>query len=74
MTRSTLASRIKERRKALGITQTSLAESVGMRQQSIQYLESGRATRTSFILELAKVLQCEPDWLLKGENPEQQKA
>jgi transcriptional regulator with XRE-family HTH domain len=41
MTSSTLASRIKERRKALGITQTSLAESVGMRQQSIQYLESG---------------------------------
>lgn len=32
MTSSTLASRIKERRKALGITQTSLAESVGMRQ------------------------------------------
>ncbi|ECW0140336.1 MULTISPECIES: helix-turn-helix transcriptional regulator [Enterobacteriaceae] len=74
MTSSTLASRIKERRKALGITQTSLAESVGMRQQSIQYLESGRATRTSFILELAKVLKCDPDWLLNGENLEQQKA
>lgn len=70
----TLASRIKERRKALGITQTSLAESVGMCQQSIQYLESRRATRTSFILELAKVLKCEPVWLLHGETPEQQKA
>ena len=69
MTSSTLASRIKERRKALGITQ-----SVGMRQQSIQYLESGRATRTSFILELAKVLKCDPDWLLNGENLEHQKA
>lgn len=74
MTSSTLASRIKERRKALGITQTSLAECVGMRQQSIQYLESGRATRTSFILELAKVLKCDPDWLLNGENLEHQKA
>lgn len=40
MTCSTLASRIKERRKALGITQASLAESVGVRQQSIQYLET----------------------------------
>ncbi|EIP6915065.1 helix-turn-helix domain-containing protein [Escherichia coli] len=74
MTSSTLASRIKERRKALGITQTSLAESVGMCQQSVQYLESGRATRTGFILELAKVLKCDPDWLLNGENSEQQKV
>ncbi|WP_077633112.1 helix-turn-helix domain-containing protein [Escherichia coli] len=55
-------------------TQTSLAESVGMRQQSVQYLESGRATRTGFILELAKVLKCDPDWLLNGENSEQQKV
>lgn len=68
MTCSTLASRIKERRKALGITQTALAEKVGMRQQSIQYLESGRATRTSFILELSKVLLVDPDWLLHGSQ------
>ncbi len=68
MTNSTLASRIKERRKALGITQTALAEKVGMRQQSIQYLESGRATRTGFILELSKVLQVDPDWLLNGDS------
>lgn len=69
MTSSTLASRIKERRKTLGITQTTLAERVGMRQQSIQYIESGRAGRTSFILELAKALQCDPSWLLTGESP-----
>ncbi|ECG1391883.1 TPA_asm: helix-turn-helix transcriptional regulator [Salmonella enterica subsp. houtenae serovar 45:g,z51:-] len=68
MTSSTLASRIKERRKALGITQTALAEKVGMRQQSIQYLESGRAIRTGFILELSKVLQVDPDWLLNGDS------
>ncbi|EAM1287936.1 helix-turn-helix transcriptional regulator [Salmonella enterica] len=68
MTNSTLASRIKERRKALGITQTALAEKVGMRQQSIQYLESGRAIRTCFILELSKVLQVDPDWLLNGDS------
>ncbi|QGH62725.1 helix-turn-helix domain-containing protein [Serratia proteamaculans] len=68
MDTSTLASRIKDRRKALGITQTALAERVGMRQQSIQYIEAGRAGRTSFILELAKALQCDPDWLLTGES------
>lgn len=66
MTHSTLASRIKERRKVLGITQTALADLVGMRQQSIQYIESGKASRTGFILELAKALQCDPDWLLTG--------
>lgn len=69
MTHSTLASRIKERRKALGITQTTLAGLVGMRQQSIQYIESGKANRTGFILELAKALQCDPAWLLNGDSP-----
>ncbi|MGG2141718.1 helix-turn-helix domain-containing protein [Symbiopectobacterium sp. RP] len=70
MNDSTLATRIKERRKALDITQTELAERVGMRQQSIQYLESGKGNRTSFILELAKVLRCDPNWLLNGESTE----
>lgn len=74
MNGSTFASRIKTRRTTLGLTQSSLAECVGMRQQSVQYLESGRAARTSFILELAKVLQCEPEWLLQGENAQQQKG
>ncbi|WP_336195016.1 helix-turn-helix transcriptional regulator [Hafnia paralvei] len=63
---STLSSRIKERRKELGLTQALLAERTGMRQQSIQYLESGLAKRTSFILELAEALDCDPVWLKSG--------
>ncbi|HFW3114419.1 TPA: helix-turn-helix domain-containing protein [Salmonella enterica subsp. diarizonae serovar 61:r:-] len=63
---STLASRVKERRKALGLTQTTLAERAGMRQQSVQYLESGAAKGTSFILELARALECDPVWLKYG--------
>ncbi|SFN20230.1 Helix-turn-helix [Izhakiella capsodis] len=74
MNHASLASCIKERCKTLGLIQTSLAERVGMRQQSVQHLKSGGATRTSFILKLLKVLKCEPDWLLQGENAEQQEA
>ncbi|EMX5813370.1 helix-turn-helix transcriptional regulator [Salmonella enterica] len=66
MCESTLASRMKKRRKELGISQTTLAERAGMRQQSVQYLESGSAKRTAFILELARALECEPEWLKYG--------
>ncbi|MEY0543936.1 helix-turn-helix domain-containing protein [Providencia rettgeri] len=62
----TLGTRVKERRKALGLTQTVLAEHVGLTQQAINRIESDITSRPRFILELADVLKCEPEWLLKG--------
>lgn len=64
----TLGTRVKKRRKALGLTQTLLAESVGLSQQAINRIESDIITRPRFILELAQVLKCDPEWLLKGSS------
>ncbi|WP_339053346.1 LexA family protein [Arsenophonus endosymbiont of Crataerina pallida] len=64
----TIASRMKQRRKALGLTQLELANSIGISQQSIESIENGRTHKPRNILELAKALQCNPEWLLNGKN------
>jgi len=64
----TLASRMKERRKALKMTQATLAELTGLSQQAITRIESGVISRPRYLLELATALGCEPDWLLYGEH------
>lgn len=64
----TIASRMKQRRKALGLTQLELANSIGISQQSIESIENGRTHKPRNILALAKALQCNPEWLLNGKN------
>ncbi|WMT12542.1 helix-turn-helix domain-containing protein [Serratia fonticola] len=67
---SQLSERVKNRRKALGLTQVELASLTGLSQQSIQSIESGDVKRTRYILELAEALVCEAAWLLHGTEPE----
>lgn len=62
----TLGNRVKNRRKALGLTQSVLAKHVGLSQQAINKIEDDMICRPRFILELAHVLECDPEWLLKG--------
>ncbi|CAM7426677.1 helix-turn-helix transcriptional regulator [Morganella morganii subsp. morganii] len=64
----TLGTRVKEKRKELGYTQATLAEHVGLTQQAINRIESDIIARPRFILELAQVLHCDPEWLLKGPS------
>lgn len=64
----TLGNRVKQRRKLLGYTQHVLAEQVGLTQQAINRIESDIISRPRFILELAQVLECDPEWLLKGSS------
>ncbi|WP_445494431.1 helix-turn-helix domain-containing protein [Photorhabdus sp. SF281] len=61
-----LSIRLKQRRKELGITQVQLAERTGMTQQAVNRIEKGFVSRPRFLLEIAQVLKCEPEWLLKG--------
>ena len=63
-----ISERIKERRKALGITQEQLAKMVGVSQNAIHKLEDGTTKKPRNILELAKVLGCQPDWLQSGKD------
>ncbi|EAY2107924.1 TPA: helix-turn-helix transcriptional regulator [Citrobacter freundii] len=63
-----LATRVKERRKALNLTQVTLAELTGVSQQAINRIESGIISRPRYLLEISIALQCDPNWLLHGSH------
>ncbi|EDZ9148677.1 helix-turn-helix domain-containing protein [Salmonella enterica] len=62
----TLATRVKNQRKALGLTQVMLAERTGISQQAINRIESGLISRPRYLLEISVALNCDPNWLLHG--------
>ncbi|MTC71985.1 helix-turn-helix domain-containing protein [Providencia sp. wls1914] len=62
----TLSERVKTRRIELNLTQSKLAVMVGLKQQSIQQIESGLIKRPKFIVEIANALKCDPLWLING--------
>jgi len=58
---------IKERRIAAGLTQTELAEKIGVSQATVGMWETGNRTpRASKLLELSKLLGCSVEDLLKN--------
>ncbi|WP_431688934.1 LexA family protein [Hahella sp. NBU794] len=63
-----IADRTKERRDALGLTQEDLAKAVGISQTAIHKLEEGRTKKPRHIIELARALRCQPEWLLTGKD------
>lgn len=63
---STLAGRLRSRRKAFGWTQVQLAESVGTSQAVIQKIENGKSLRPRILEELATALEVSPSWLMFG--------
>lgn len=60
--------RLKSALKNAQMTQTELAEALGIRQQSIGYACSEKATGSKYVLEMAKALKVHPDWLAHGIN------
>ncbi|BFM48430.1 LexA family transcriptional regulator [Marinomonas sp. THO17] len=65
-----IAKRVKEKRIALGLTQVELASRVGISQQSLQKIEDGHTQNPRKLLNLAKALNCQADWLLNGHEDE----
>lgn len=59
----TLASRVKAKRKELKLSQTALAEIVGVAQQAIQKVETGKTREPRFIVMLAAALKTTPEYL-----------
>lgn len=55
------ANKLKEARKRSGLTQVEVAEAVGITQQFLSQLESGRKNKTDKLLLLAAVLQATPE-------------
>lgn len=65
-----IADRVKEKRMALGLTQSELASLVGITQQSLQKIEDGRTQNPRKLINLARSLQCDPEWLQFGKTIE----
>ncbi|MGL4674634.1 MAG: XRE family transcriptional regulator [Wohlfahrtiimonas sp.] len=63
-----LKDRLKEAREKAGITQQQLADSAGIAQSTIMFLESGRNKGSTRIVDIAKALGVSPDWLLYGKD------
>ena len=62
-----LAVNIRAKLKDLGMTQRELSERANISTVMIHKLLSGKSNTTTKILDIAKALQCDPDWLLNGE-------
>lgn len=65
---STLAERVKLARDRLNLSQQDVADATGMSQPSYYKIEKGRTKRTTYINELAKVLEVNVDWLANGSG------
>lgn len=65
-----MAERIKEMRKARGLTQVELARRLGLKDSAIAKYENGRVEniKRSTIEEMAKILDCSPVYLLCLED------
>ena len=62
----TMAERIKERRKAMNLTQEELAERLGLQKSAIAKYENGRVQniKRPVIAMMAKILDCSPAYLM----------
>lgn len=65
----TMGERLRSRRKALGLSQQTLARLSGIRQPTIANLESGRNQGSTHVAELAAALNCRASWLATGSGP-----
>lgn len=54
--------------KELGLTQSQLAERAGISQVTVHKLASGKISSTAKIVNLAKALNCDPEWLQNGNE------
>jgi len=63
-----LSERIKLARKKARLTQSQLAESVGIAQTAISQLESGKTLRSSYLVQIARACGVNSAWLASGEG------
>jgi phage repressor protein C with HTH and peptisase S24 domain len=64
----TFPERLRSAREAAGLSQSALARAIGVKPQSIQALESGKARRTTHLLAIARILRVDPSWLESGNG------
>lgn len=65
----TFAERLRAARRAAKLSQVQLAKKTGLSQTTISNIESGRNDGSREILQLAKALKVNAEWLLNGVGP-----
>lgn len=65
---TTLAERLKKARKLKGLTQVEVAEKIGVSQPNYAKLESGKIQRSTFLLDISRVLEVSLEWLATGQG------
>ncbi len=64
-----IGNRIKERRKALNITQTQIQLKTSISSGNLSCIENGKYLPSAVaLLELSKILDCSIDWILTGQS------
>ena len=63
-----LGQRLKESRKRARLTQSAVADAVGISQSTYQELESGKSKKSAHLTEIAVVLGVDPTWLATGQS------
>jgi phage repressor protein C with HTH and peptisase S24 domain len=64
----TLGARVRQCRLSLNWSQAELARRIGVKQQSVDQLESGKVSRPRYIVELAEALNVPLEWLRHGKG------
>lgn len=62
----TIGERIRTRRNELKLTQGELAKQVGIKQQSLQAIETGKTKQPKNLFEISQVLGVSVEWLANG--------
>ncbi|NOZ70109.1 MAG: helix-turn-helix domain-containing protein [Deferribacteres bacterium] len=70
-----LSTRIKKARTRAGITQGELARMLGITYPTLNRYERGHRTPDAALLNrMAKILECDPGWLLSGKGEDDERA
>lgn len=64
----TIGSRIRDRRKELGLNQVELAARIGVNQSTISDIENGASFEAATLMKLSKALALSPTQIMTGEN------
>lgn len=64
--RMELKDRLKQARKAAGLTQVELAERAGIKQASVSEIERGLSRTSGYLVKIAQICGVDPAWLAEG--------
>lgn len=68
---SSFSDRMKEARERAGLTQTEVADAIGARHHVVwRYENEESRPRAERLHKIARLLRCDPNWLLTGREPD----